>query len=797
LATFYVAESPTGVDSRSAAQAQNAATPWATTAKALNDAAVVAGSVVEIRSTGGVLTDNFFVNGRNSITIQNYPGEDVIVQNAQTATWVWAFENCNGMVVRVNPLGGSLTFRHTPPAPVIPSAGVAPGGKSIRIMGVLIDTASANPLGVAYTSQPGVTFDGIVISEVRGICIYGHMSGVIVRNCDLSHGSIGVLVDGTSAASGASPRPCNGILVEDNDIHDLDKLYQDARVAGEGDDTGASGVTINRVFNSGTPPIIRRNRFWNNTTYSSVYTRDGEGFTPFRSGPWEVYENEFWDNEAVMETGTAAGPVEDPNRYYDLPGGNFHHNYVHGDLNTNALGPAILIRSNDNNQFHHNTFVMDGGGRYNGFPTGNDPGVIVAIWSGGGFGDIQVQNLDIHDNIIINTLANASPGNQIFQIVGNQTISNFDYNLYYSPFGANPLCIDLNGAAYTLSAAGLTSFRAGSVFGDHDVWAQNPLLNADGTLQSGSPAIGAGTGGADIGAYDFTAGGPTVYAADDFSTPVTDGWGTADTGGAWTLVSGTAANMDVAGGKALMTLPSGSSSMQQGLNSVAARDADVLVLVDADKLPTGSTATNFAIFGRRIDASNYTKMLFSIVHTTGAINVRLLKVVAGSATFDTDTSTGLTYVAADRYWIRYRMQDDGTTLTTSVKTWLNGTSETVDFQKTFAMTDSVLLAAGTVHLRMETGTISNLPIVFAWDDLTVTSVNPSVARGSVDAVTVAQTGARLFAGLRPVAGSIGFGDSAARAIIGGIKSTSDAVTFSEAASSAGKNLGRYPVTNRS
>ena len=65
-----------------------------------------------------------------------------------------------------------------------------------------------------------------------------------------------------------------------------------------------------------------------------------------------------------------------------------------------------------------------------------------------------------------------------------------DYNLAYRTDGTTP------------------PGRPPAPFGQHDLWGVNPLFvnhsGGDYHLQVGSPAIGSGTGGVDIGAYAYT-----------------------------------------------------------------------------------------------------------------------------------------------------------------------------------------------------------------------------------------------------------------------------------------------------
>ena len=50
----------------------------------------------------------------------------------------------------------------------------------------------------------------------------------------------------------------------------------------------------------------------------------------------------------------------------------------------------------------------------------------------------------------------------------------------------------------------------------------------------------------------------SAIAQDTFTRTVTNSWGTADTGGPWTVIAGAAANFDVDGGRGTVATPGGS-----------------------------------------------------------------------------------------------------------------------------------------------------------------------------------------------------------------------------------------------
>ena len=82
---------------------------------------------------------------------------------------------------------------------------------------------------------------------------------------------------------------------------------------------------------------------------------------------------------------------------------------------------------------------------------------------------------------------------------------------------------------------------------------------------------------------------PDTTASDDFTRIVSGGWGTADTGGAWTSVAGSPGDYNVDGSVGTISLPNaGTPTRGMVLGSVSIQDVDVLAKVEprqaADRL---------------------------------------------------------------------------------------------------------------------------------------------------------------------------------------------------------------------
>lgn len=113
--------------------------------------------------------------------------------------------------------------------------------------------------------------------------------------------------------------------------------------------------------------------------------------------------------------------------------------------------------------------------------------------------------------------------------------------------------------------------------------------------------------------------GPTTYASDQFSRTVSNGWGTAPTGGAWTVTS-TAANYNVNGSTGNVVNPAGSGRLAY-LAGVSAPSADTLLTFGLDKVPNGSGIYP-STYARRITGQG-SYLAKARVTSTGSVSLEL------------------------------------------------------------------------------------------------------------------------------------------------------------------------------
>jgi len=210
-----------------------------------------------------------------------------------------------------------------------------------------------------------------------------------------------------------------------------------------------------------------------------------------------------------------------------------------------------------------------------------------------------------------------------------------------------------------------------------------------------------------------TAPAPTALASDTFGRTVASGWGTAPTGGAWTI-TGTASNLKVADGVGYATIPAGSTRTAL-LNSVSSSKSDTQVTVSTDTVPTGGGTYN-TIVGRQVGANNYTASIW--VKSTGAV---VLVIKQGSTVLASPTVTGLTYTAGTALQLRFQVS--GTSPTTlRAKIWRASASEPTAWLSTVTDSTSGLQSAGSVGIQSYLSASATATVVSRFDNFTAVPI---------------------------------------------------------------------------
>ena len=214
----------------------------------------------------------------------------------------------------------------------------------------------------------------------------------------------------------------------------------------------------------------------------------------------------------------------------------------------------------------------------------------------------------------------------------------------------------------------------------------------------------------------ITVAAPVALAADAFERTLATGWGTADTGGAWTL-GGVATRWSVSGGMGRVSLNAG-DGYTASLSSVSSTDNEFRATVTTDKVPTGG-GQYVSLMGRRVSTTlDYrAKVRFA---STGAVAVWLTRNESATETVLTSiTVPGLTFAAGDK--VQVKLQTYGTAPTTMrVKIWKAGTTEPSAWLLTGTDSTTALQAPGSIGLYAYlSGSTTNGPVGYGVDDLWV------------------------------------------------------------------------------
>ena len=161
-------------------------------------------------------------------------------------------------------------------------------------------------------------------------------------------------------------------------------------------------------------------------------------------------------------------------------------------------------------------------------------------------------------------------------------------------------------------------------------------------------------------------------AEDAFGRTVTDGWGTADTGGAWTRY-GTASIFSVSGGAGQMRVVAGASGPRVALQSVGSTATRATVKVSADKIADGGGS--YVSLGGRATGTNDYRAKVKIA-PNGVLTLYLVRVVNNAETTLVSTNLGSAFNYTVGSTLQIRLEVTGTSPTTvRAKVWKTSQTE--------------------------------------------------------------------------------------------------------------------------
>ncbi len=202
-----------------------------------------------------------------------------------------------------------------------------------------------------------------------------------------------------------------------------------------------------------------------------------------------------------------------------------------------------------------------------------------------------------------------------------------------------------------------------------------------------------------------------ILAQDTFTRTAANGWGTAETGGAW-RITGNASILKVADGKAQVASPAG-ETRTASLDAVSTTASDAQVSFALDKVPTGG-GSYVRINSRQVGTSYYQTQVW--VRSTGQV---MIVQSENGTNLKSVVVPNVTYTAGQQ--LRVRAQVTGTSPTTmNAKVWPVGQAEPTAWQSTTTGTLAALQTAGTFGIQTYLSSSAAGPVAFTLDDLVVT-----------------------------------------------------------------------------
>ncbi|MGW1039898.1 hypothetical protein [Streptomyces sp. NPDC002547] len=265
--------------------------------------------------------------------------------------------------------------------------------------------------------------------------------------------------------------------------------------------------------------------------------------------------------------------------------------------------------------------------------------------------------------------------------------------LVYSPAGWNSLQVQVNwftntGVYINTSGGALVNVPAGQ-------WTQlAEVFTAPSNADRGQVLVrqnGTPTSGDVWYAWAVQIGRLSASAVqDEFGRTLTDTWGNADTGQAWTNSGGAAADYDTLSGYGRHINP----AVSTGHHSViAASGADFDLYCDITTAALSTGASQFAgVLARYTDLNNLLEARVEFT-TANAIILSMRKRVAAVETQLGTNTTAFTHVAGT--YMRVRFQGAGSLF--RLKIWPAGTAEPSDWE--LELTDTSITVAGSVGVK--------------------------------------------------------------------------------------------------
>ncbi len=207
------------------------------------------------------------------------------------------------------------------------------------------------------------------------------------------------------------------------------------------------------------------------------------------------------------------------------------------------------------------------------------------------------------------------------------------------------------------------------------------------------------------------------YATDTFTRSVSSGWGTADSGGAWTGTNTNFATNGTVGTQKVTAINGGNNAY---LPAPGVTDVDVTTRVAASAVASGTG--HWATISVRKVSANFEYRVRVRMSSSG-IALAALKLAGSSSStlLGAEVSSGLAYTPGQFY--RVRAEAFGANPTTiRARVWLDGTPEPASWLIVRTDATAGIQAAGQQGLG-SFDAASSAPVTFTYDDLVIAPVN--------------------------------------------------------------------------
>jgi 6-phosphogluconolactonase (cycloisomerase 2 family) len=188
----------------------------------------------------------------------------------------------------------------------------------------------------------------------------------------------------------------------------------------------------------------------------------------------------------------------------------------------------------------------------------------------------------------------------------------------------------------------------------------------------------------------------TTIALDTFNRTVTNGWGTADLGGSWTVLD-TSANWSVAPGVGKIIVHP--AAEERGiLGNVAVQDVDILAKIVLPRCTNSGTNCDAYVIGRYTGGSTPNYYRIGAIQGAGQSTIYLRAQRSDGSNLSNDLNTGITAASGVTVWAHVQFQGVNPTAIRA-RIWKNNTPEPSTWLLNTTDNTSAEQVAGAVGVR--------------------------------------------------------------------------------------------------